>query len=46
MDKVIDSGMFDELWSMEFDGNCSSSGSGAEIVLIPPQGKVIPYASN
>lgn len=29
---------------MEFDGSCSSSGSGAGVVLIPPCGKVIPYS--
>lgn len=29
---------------MEFNGSCSSSGSGVGVVLIPPQGKVIPYA--
>ncbi|XP_057835841.2 uncharacterized protein LOC131046185 [Cryptomeria japonica] len=44
VEKAIDSGMSDELWSMEFDGRCSSSGSGVGVVLIPPQGKVIPYA--
>ncbi|XP_059064999.1 uncharacterized protein LOC131857028 [Cryptomeria japonica] len=41
---LIDSGMFDALWSMEFDGICSSSGSGAGVVLIPPHRKVIPYS--
>ncbi|XP_059067300.1 uncharacterized protein LOC131858195 [Cryptomeria japonica] len=44
VDKTVDSGMSNELWSMEFDGSCSSSGSGVGLVLIPPEGKVIPYS--
>ncbi|XP_059074917.1 uncharacterized protein LOC131874961 [Cryptomeria japonica] len=33
-----------ELWGMEFDGSCSTSGSGAGVVLIPPSGKPIPFS--
>ncbi|XP_059076746.1 uncharacterized protein LOC131876009 [Cryptomeria japonica] len=39
---LTDSGMSNEFWSMEFDGSCSSFGSGVRVVLIPPHGKVIP----
>ena len=33
-----------ELWSMEFDGSSSSSGSGAGIVLLSPKGEKFPKA--
>ena len=32
------------IWTLEFDGSCSSSGSGVGIVLIPPQGEPEPLA--
>ncbi|XP_059068434.1 uncharacterized protein LOC131858954 [Cryptomeria japonica] len=32
------------LWLMEFDGSCAASGSGAEVVLIPPSGTHIPFS--
>jgi hypothetical protein len=32
------------VWTLEFDGSCSSSGSGAGVVLIPPQGEPEPMA--
>ena len=33
-----------DIWTLEFDGSCSSSGSGVGIVLIPPQGEPEPLA--
>jgi hypothetical protein len=33
-----------QIWTLEFDGSCSSSGSGAGIVLIPPEGEPEPLA--
>ncbi|XP_059068184.1 uncharacterized protein LOC131858754 [Cryptomeria japonica] len=41
---LTDSSMSDALWSIEFDGSCSSSELGVRVVLIPPHGKVIPYS--
>lgn len=41
---LLDAGKSNELWSMEFDGSCSSSRSGVGVVLIPSRGKVIPYS--
>ncbi|XP_059071472.1 uncharacterized protein LOC131867183 [Cryptomeria japonica] len=41
---LLDAGRSNELWSMEFDGSCLSSGLGAGVILIPPHGKVIPYS--
>ena len=32
------------IWTLEFDGSCSSSGSDAGVVLIPPQGELEPMA--
>lgn len=40
VDKAIDSGMSNELWSMEFYESCSSSGSRVGVVLIPPKVKL------
>ena len=32
------------MWTLYFDGICSSSGSGAGVVLIPPEGEPEPIA--
>ena len=32
------------IWTLEFDGSCSSLGSGAGVVLIPPEGEPEPMA--
>ncbi|KAH9305668.1 hypothetical protein KI387_010072, partial [Taxus chinensis] len=32
------------VWTLEFDGSCSSTGSGAGVVLIAPRGKVHPFS--
>ncbi|XP_059076654.1 uncharacterized protein LOC131875933 [Cryptomeria japonica] len=34
----------ESLWLTEFDGSCAASGSGAEVVLIPPSGNPIPFS--
>ncbi|XP_059077939.1 uncharacterized protein LOC131876533 [Cryptomeria japonica] len=41
---LLDASKSNELWYMEFDGSCSSSGSGVGVILIPLHGKVIPYS--
>ena len=34
----------DETWNMEFDGCCSSIGSGAGVILISPKGDALTHS--
>lgn len=41
---VSQSGAKENLWLMEFDGSCVTSGSGEGVVLIPPSSTHIPFS--
>lgn len=34
----------DDVWTLEFDGSCSSTRSGASIVLVSPEGNLFPFS--